>query len=335
MSIPPTAGRNNPAQGFIYWLNKLSHKKQWDTRFMAQTSEDVRGKIVEALCLDLIGPYNSHAFARELLPDSPSKWYLTGYIIPTNAPVEQRTVDTSNEEIESGESEANDASTPDRAASRNYLPSSLGLTVLVPEGVKTLDVSVEWGDYAEESIRKYAKSLFGKEFEALSEIEKQKVYREVIKASGRSSPKFNVKIPRWRLLGKGCLLFTIGISVYNIWSAIALSDLFLDKELQSYDFTAIADVLIKTGLSIDGIQRLYKNDVAFHLHGNLKAIAGAWTGFDENWLVTKIINRRRLRSTSRIVRIVDSILSSARASSAKQELDILLSTIKNQLAATT
>jgi hypothetical protein len=31
---------------------------------MAQTSEEIRGKIVETLHLDLIGPDNSHAFAK-------------------------------------------------------------------------------------------------------------------------------------------------------------------------------------------------------------------------------------------------------------------------------
>jgi hypothetical protein len=118
---------------------------------MPTTSESVRKKIVEALRLDLVGPDNSHSFATELLPDLPSKWYLTGYLIPTDAPEEQREDATSPEQIENGESEANDTSTPDRAASKNYLPSSMGLTVLVPADSTSLEATIEWGDYIWES----------------------------------------------------------------------------------------------------------------------------------------------------------------------------------------
>ena len=50
-------------------------------------SIDVRTKLVEALRLDLVGPGNDHAFVRELLPESPSRWYLTGFLVPVAAPV--------------------------------------------------------------------------------------------------------------------------------------------------------------------------------------------------------------------------------------------------------
>lgn len=51
----------------------------------------VRNSLVEALELDLIGPGNDHGFARELLPEVPSRWYLTGFLVPTEAPIAQRT----------------------------------------------------------------------------------------------------------------------------------------------------------------------------------------------------------------------------------------------------
>jgi len=38
------------------------------------TSVQVRQKLVETLQLDLVGPGNDHAFARELLPQSPQRW---------------------------------------------------------------------------------------------------------------------------------------------------------------------------------------------------------------------------------------------------------------------
>jgi hypothetical protein len=117
------------------------------------TSAEVREKLVEALQLDLVGPGNDHVFAKELLPDPPSRWYLTGFLVPAKAPIEQRTDETSNEEIAAGSDAGgtDDAVIPDRdTARKSFLPSSMGLSVLVPPGVDTLDAVVSWGDYAYE-----------------------------------------------------------------------------------------------------------------------------------------------------------------------------------------
>jgi hypothetical protein len=114
------------------------------------TSVDVRRTLVDTVRLDLVGPNNDHAFAHELLPESPTRWYLTGYLVPTDAPIEQRFDETSNEEIDAAIDAAgvDDANEPDRpAARRSLLPSSIGLSVLVPDGVKRMKALVEWGDY--------------------------------------------------------------------------------------------------------------------------------------------------------------------------------------------
>lgn len=119
----------------------------------ATTSESIRRELVEALRLDLVGPQNDHAFARELLRESPTRWYLTGFLVPSGAPVEQRTDETANDEIDSaGEGEAtDDATPPDRAAARRtFLPSSMGLSVLVGPDVSALEAVASWGDYASE-----------------------------------------------------------------------------------------------------------------------------------------------------------------------------------------
>ena len=118
---------------------------------LVSASLTVRNELVDALRLDLIGPDNGHAFARELLPEAPSRWYLTGFLVPKNAPVEHRTDETSTEEIDAaGDAHGtDDASPPDRAAARrSFLPSSMGLSVLVAPGVDTLEAKVAWGDYA-------------------------------------------------------------------------------------------------------------------------------------------------------------------------------------------
>lgn len=115
------------------------------------TSPEVREKLVEALQLDLVGPTNDHAFANELLPALPTRWYLTGFLVPSKAPIEQREDETSNEEITSGEDTAgsDDALSPDRdPARKGYLPSSMGLSVLVAPGTCQLEARVSWGDYA-------------------------------------------------------------------------------------------------------------------------------------------------------------------------------------------
>ena len=52
------------------------------------TSSEIRSEVVQALGLDLVGPDNDHAFAHELLPEIPSHWYLTGFLVPRNAPEE-------------------------------------------------------------------------------------------------------------------------------------------------------------------------------------------------------------------------------------------------------
>jgi hypothetical protein len=117
---------------------------------MASTSEFIRSEIVQALRLDLVGPDNDHAFASELLPEPPSRWYLTGFLVPKGAPEEQRCDPTSNEEIDSaGEGgELDDSGPPEKASVRkSFLSSSMGLTALIAPGIDTLQAKVSWGDY--------------------------------------------------------------------------------------------------------------------------------------------------------------------------------------------
>jgi len=121
------------------------------------TSVQIRSEIVEALKLDLVGPDNDHPFANELLRDPPSRWYLSGFLVPTEAPIEQRSDETDTEELDFGDDTGatDDASPPDRAAARrSVLPSSMGVSVLVDPSVKELRVIVQWGDYRFEGTEK-------------------------------------------------------------------------------------------------------------------------------------------------------------------------------------
>lgn len=113
------------------------------------TSTHVRSQIREALSLDLVGPDNQHPFAHELLRSSPRRWYLTGFLVPFNAPLEARKAgDGELEQVEPGtigSDEENEGS--DSAPQVSYLPSSFGLTVLVGPDCRELSAVVRWGDY--------------------------------------------------------------------------------------------------------------------------------------------------------------------------------------------
>ena len=50
------------------------------------TFPQIPSELVEALKLDLVGPENDHAFAHELPPDVPSRWYLSGSLVTAEAP---------------------------------------------------------------------------------------------------------------------------------------------------------------------------------------------------------------------------------------------------------
>ena len=117
-------------------------------------SVSVRRYLCDALRIDLVGPRpGDAALQHERLPQAPSRWYLTGFLAPGDAPEEQLAQDS--EEALDDPAEplhgSDDASTPDRGShKRLFLPSSMGLSMLVDEKTNRLDVAVSWGDYAPE-----------------------------------------------------------------------------------------------------------------------------------------------------------------------------------------
>jgi hypothetical protein len=114
-------------------------------------SIDVRTEIVDSLRLDLVGPWPEHRFARELLKEAPGRWYLTGYLVPEAAPEAQKFDPTSQEEVDAGGDAGgggdDDSSTPEKVAQRSFLPSSLGMSLLVSAATQEIEASVSWGDY--------------------------------------------------------------------------------------------------------------------------------------------------------------------------------------------
>lgn len=121
-----------------------------------QSSREVRTDLIRALRLDLIGPNEAHfaddaEYEREQLPMRPSRWYLTGFLVPRSASEEDRSDETGQEEMDlagDADTKGDDDATPDKPAARRvFLPSSLGLSVLVPTATTSLEVTVRWADY--------------------------------------------------------------------------------------------------------------------------------------------------------------------------------------------
>ena len=107
----------------------------------------VRDHLVDVLARDLVG-----AEPNEVLSVAPSRWYLTGFLVPHEAPVEIREDPEPDEGLASGgDSDADDGAPPEVASARKaFFPSSMGLSVLVPATTVALDIRATWGEYVRE-----------------------------------------------------------------------------------------------------------------------------------------------------------------------------------------
>ena len=88
---------------------------------------EVRSRLREAMELDLVGP-GAGSLADERLPGwvRPSNWYLTGFLVPREAPAEQRTDADADDDFDpevAGETGLGDDSTEDRRAAKRGLLS--------------------------------------------------------------------------------------------------------------------------------------------------------------------------------------------------------------------
>src|SRR5690349_13908409 len=133
------------------------------------TPLDVRSSIVEKFRRDLVGPDpepKDADLARERLDVNPSRWYLTGFLAPLEDSSTMEGARDDEDDPSRQEEQENDAGESDEAGAggaagdadlpevpnskRRFLPSSIGLTVLLPPDVKEIEAKISWGDYRTE-----------------------------------------------------------------------------------------------------------------------------------------------------------------------------------------
>ncbi|QTL04816.1 DISARM system helicase DrmA [Aquabacter sp. L1I39] len=131
-----------------------------------KTSEEVRAQIVNVFRRDLIGPGPQDAdLATERLNENPARWYLAGFIAPAEDPLglegddddvdpsaqEEMELDVEEPDADGSNGAAADNEEPDAPVTRRrFLPSSIGLTVLLDPDVTEIEARVSWGDYRTE-----------------------------------------------------------------------------------------------------------------------------------------------------------------------------------------
>ena len=155
------------------------------------TSAQVRDQLVESLRLDLVGPWPGHAFEEERLPgwERPSVWYLTGFLVPSGAPPEQRVDAGEDEELDETPEQAGlgeESAEERRAAKKAFFPSSMGLSFLVPAEAGELEVTVSWGDYEQGEIEREARG--SKEAAKAVQVWRRRSRSETVPTPLRASP---------------------------------------------------------------------------------------------------------------------------------------------------
>jgi hypothetical protein len=79
----------------------------------------------------------------------------------------------------------------------------------------------------------------------------------------------------------------------EVWKA--LSELWLDQELQITDLKDTAQTLYQSSYSLQELEKIYLYEVAPVVYKNLYSVTGIWTGFDSEWLTKSILLRKRRR----------------------------------------
>lgn len=85
-----------------------------------------------------------------------------------------------------------------------------------------------------------------------------------------------------------------------IWRA--LSELFLDNELDALAYQSLANTVQASGLATNLVEQILWQEVFPVLEKNLSSVAGVWDGWSDDWLLANLTVSKtaRLPSGSRI-----------------------------------
>ena len=111
------------------------------------TPLEVRKSLVDALRFDVVGPGPEGFRAEERIQSWlwPSKEYLTGFLVPTGAPPEQRSDLDSEEQdevVSEGVGLAEESAEDQKAAKKSFFPSSMGVSFLLGKEVDSIEVTI-------------------------------------------------------------------------------------------------------------------------------------------------------------------------------------------------
>jgi len=116
-------------------------------------SGTVRSHLIDALEAELVGPFHkppglSVSDAPERLRISPSRWYLTGFLVPRDQG-DMEEPDDKDDDLGAGDdADEEESSKPDPTVKKvRRLPASMGLSVFLPPGAKSITVHACWADY--------------------------------------------------------------------------------------------------------------------------------------------------------------------------------------------
>lgn len=80
----------------------------------------------------------------------------------------------------------------------------------IKTGGKALEVLID---------EKAAKLFSNKRFADLTKSQRRKVFQAIIESAGKSRPSVTARIPRWRMVGRGLVFFTVAVATFNVWTA--------------------------------------------------------------------------------------------------------------------
>ena len=69
---------------------------------------------------------------------------------------------------------------------------------------------------------------------------------------------------------------------HPVW--VALSEFWLDTEMSAAGAHAVVRTILESAYTVDEAEAIHWHEVVPAVYGNSISVAGAWTGFDEDWL---------------------------------------------------